>query len=77
MEWISTEDRLPELKVPVLIKEEYVDEIQVAFLVSYSQTVKWQEQSVNHICHGDAYCEFDVLDVTHWMPLPEPPKAKE
>ena len=72
-EWISVEDELPEYMKEVLIKEEYVDEVQIGYLF---RNGSWTEQHENHTCHGDAYCSFDIQGVTHWMPLPEPPTSK-
>lgn len=74
MEWISVKDRLPENGEPVLIKELFEEEIQIA---SYVEDFGWTEQTVNHICNGNAYCEFTVFNVTHWMPLPQSPKDAE
>ena len=69
-EWISIEDRLPENHTPVLIKERWEDDIGIAYLLEH----EWQEQHINHVCTGNATCNFEVPEVTHWMPLPEPPE---
>jgi hypothetical protein len=57
--WISVEDRLPEKLESFLIYDGTV--IAWAFLNSDSRYVDM------------AKCDF-YNNVTHWMPLPEPPK---
>lgn len=63
--WISVKDRLPEIGKSVLIYYPYWggDEIQVAKL-EYDEMM------------FDVCGEFDIRveAVTHWIPLPEPPK---
>ena len=53
-EWVSVDDRLPDVGNIVLI---------------YSETYG--------VCL-DSYSDdtFDYFDVTHWMPLPQPPKGE-
>ena len=53
-EWISVDDRLPDVGNIVLI---------------YSET--------DGVCL-DSYSDdtFDYFDVTHWMPMPQPPKGE-
>lgn len=72
-EWISVEDRLPKIQTPVMVKEDWIDEIQIASLLKDGKT--WWEHSINHICNGDACCDFEIKDITHWMPLPELPNV--
>lgn len=62
MDWISVRDRLPE-------QEEYVavyDAADGCVSVAYTFEGWWRTD-------GDA----DPEQVTHWMPLPEPPKEEE
>lgn len=57
-EWISVEDRLPEFNKKVLV---YIDSKEI--------------HTDEYIDRG--YAEYFVVwhsCVTHWMPLPEPPK---
>ena len=64
-EWISVKDRLPEPWKQVLIYSRY-DFCEVALYIGIPG--KWRV-TWNH----------DMLDadsVTHWMPLPEPPKGE-
>lgn len=70
MEWISVKDKLPQVEDKVLF---YSDGYGIRF--GYRQAtfannpkkprpIKWVVYSSNHY----------RTDVTHWMPLPEPPK---
>ena len=84
--WISVKDRLPEVEDDVLVR---VREIETYgrhnerkktynwFYVGYYDGTDW----LTVYCHGCEYLykvnERDprcVHEVTHWMPLPEPPE---
>lgn len=59
MEWISVKDQLPEGEC---IAIGYQNEVMIGYI---NETVGWIQ------CEND----HEVLThVTHWMPLPEPPK---
>ena len=69
--WISVEERLPEVNTGVLVAVRHMQTGQ--FSVRYDWRIKttergwwWKKTSESNIS--------DLLDVTHWMPLPEPPK---
>ncbi len=71
--WVPVEERLPEEGVPVLINyigtdgEVYADGVAV-----------WTECGCFWWEGSLADCEEDVaVPITHWMPLPEPPKEVE
>lgn len=89
-EWISVKDRLPEEIVPVIIvwtnrrpAPYYADIKDKPFTATgiycngrwwwYSATCKYYLAE-----YGES--EFDAIDdrieITHWMPLPEPPEEK-
>jgi hypothetical protein len=76
MEWISVKDILPENKEMVLVS------IPDSLLVMVNHVVEFSlnEYSGNHIWQTinsshPAYTLYANVDgVTHWMPLPEPPK---
>lgn len=85
-EWISVKDSLPkESKRYIIVKEEdgikYVD---VAFFSKrladrYDFRHRQKRMNVDYERPGwwnfeCDYNEYEVLGVTHWMPLPEPPK---
>lgn len=90
-EWISVKDRLPENIEPVNIvwvnndPETYYSSIKgKAFTgTGYYHNGKWWWYSC--VCE-DYLCEYgnspsdevdDAIEITHWIPLPEPPKEKE
>ena len=67
MEWISVKDRLPELDEPVLVfsKGDYKLSALCKEIPTFEETFK----------AFDYWEDIDELHhVTHWMPLPEPPK---
>ena len=66
-EWISVKDRLPITNVGVLV---YTPRLKNIFEVFYKLDGKWEIFS---------YRGGEILndEVTHWMPLPEPPKEDD
>lgn len=78
MDWISVKDRLPEINVSVLISMIYDD---VSFIAYRTETnwqcvfPEWGEVCGNGYFNGELKEEPESgIKVTHWMPLPEPPK---
>ena len=74
-EWISVKDRLPdedELRVLVVANGRINDVIlQGAYeLAEYLGNGVW-------ILDNTLIAETQDFEVTHWMPLPEPPKGEE
>ena len=65
-EWISVKDRLPENDQWVLCFMK--DKSFGTFRVFQWNYIDWQWNDGNEW--------FDEKDVTHWMPLPEPPKGE-
>lgn len=70
MEWISVNDRLPEDMKEIMFwgrcKDYHKDTPNSAFigvLKDSDNTMTWHSLG------------YEVLNVTHWMPLPEPPKT--
>lgn len=63
-EWISVKDRLPKAKETVLAYEAAFDSMSMAYRLP--NTEEW-------IDTGDYY---PLEAVTHWMPLPKPPKEE-
>lgn len=59
MEWISVNDRLPEPGEDVLVCNHWGD---------IDTDMVWINPD------GKTEFYFDKTNVTHWMPLPEPPK---
>ena len=71
-EWISVKDRLPKLDEEVLvsakdlhIKTNYYE--VWSLFKCHSGELIWVDNS------GDGY---NLTEVTHWMPLPQPPKGE-
>ena len=71
MDWISVKEKLPEAKINKLTSDfEYV--ICVCHW-DYGETdVRAMQYGKNHFIQNGVY--FDEY-VSHWMPLPEPPKT--
>lgn len=68
MEWISVKERLPDEGIAVLCSRSdagiIVGEVNIIYdFFEKTHNAVWNE------CQ-----EFIEIDVTHWMPLPEPPK---
>ena len=73
--WISIKTKVPELDNPVLVKlkthpsllERACEDMAVFYLhkTTVTQQFRWYENATGSLV-------FD--NVTHWMPLPEPPK---
>ena len=61
-DWIKCSERLPEQNRRVLVfSNRYVGGIVIAQLLF--------EGEFSAVCY-----EYPLRDITHWMPLPEPPK---
>lgn len=66
MEWVSVERKLPENGTPVLIAAGH-----------YVTLASWNsdEKRFQFTSREDAAL-ISSNDITHWMPLPEPPKER-
>ena len=74
MEWISIKDRLPEDNQNVLFIEK---DSQVPISGWFDKKETNKHQQWNEHCNCGGYEREDKLyqqEVTHWMPLPSPPK---
>jgi len=73
MEWISVDYKMPKDTEEVLINIEYGDIIQ-----AYYSGTKWYISRDVRDNAKDCYSNnpelITLVEVTHWMPLPKPPK---
>lgn len=67
--WIPVTERLPEIHKEVLVCNEDYGEAELGF----SEVAVWDGN--DWICTWDM--ESRLHFITHWMPLPEPPKEEE
>ena len=70
-EWISVKDRLPEDRGYYLVA--YRDKYNESISVAYDAYVKC---SFGEWWGGEFTHDISKRVVTHWMPLPEPPKGE-
>ncbi len=70
MEWISVKDRLPKNKQRILMYciREFVNDEPI--VIGHYQTGDYE----NFI--STCFVEDEMSDITHWMPLPEPPNQQ-
>jgi hypothetical protein len=73
-QWISVKDRLPEEDVAVLVYGQVLNDPPDVIGVRrrYNGDQDWK-----HTWESEDGFIYREDDVTHWMPLPEPPKEEE
>lgn len=68
-EWISVTDGLPEPNTEVLVYIKYPQPVLVMDRGIYKNgNIK------KLFFNGEGFVPFDYGELSHWMPLPEPPK---
>jgi len=74
--WISVKDRLPPAYDYVLVYAG--NSIPCPIGIARNDETAWQPlDSFIGACFGDVSFEYDSEDITHWMPLPNPPKSND
>lgn len=82
-EWISVKDRLPEESGTYLVNvhQETEDDVGDCVLLAWYQRndLLFVPNSVGWLLLNEFYDLSNTLrdDITHWMPLPEPPKEEK
>lgn len=68
-EWISVKDRLPDFFDEVLVYNSCCDDSGIS--------IAWRKQGNNGGWVWDSRMVYpdDLVGVTHWMPLPNPPEV--
>lgn len=79
--WVSVEERLPEKNGRYLIHETVFNKWKGYMSVcSFSPCYEGVEEHLNGKClwysYDSEYGDYEKMGVTHWMPLPEPPKEE-
>ncbi len=69
-DWISVDERLPENDVCVLVRDSFLPGLDE---VSLSTARLWNGYWIDY--RGDKHVY--AKSVTHWQPLPPPPKQKD
>lgn len=75
--WISVDERLPEDMLPTDYKHKTI-KVLVAIRGKNGITIRTQQRFLDYTFRDDKRTAFWTWrfsggDVTHWMPLPEPP----
>lgn len=68
-EWISVKDGLPE------VPQGY-EQVQVIIWSENGLDVAWYQSNNNEFYDMAGWLGSEINGVTHWMPLPEPPKEE-
>jgi len=71
MNWISTEDKLPEVGEPILALDNRTQTPYLVFLYKDSEYIYW---TFTDRLFADG---LDFCAVTHWIPIPPCPETTE
>lgn len=79
MKWISVKDELPPLNEYVLLFAQDLHHpdrcclcgINPNIFVSIRKAAEWENSYES--AHGNGWIPYEENEITHWMPLPEPP----
>lgn len=83
-EWISVDDRLPDVDFGYFLTVRYYHQdpslksVQQSFYIKDREYARGQRRFYSRKTQGKNSVHFDCAEsgfvVSHWMPLPEPPK---
>lgn len=65
--WISVKDRLPKENGPILMWSGRLEDVPTCAAAGY-ELWNWSTEHTPH--------DYRLFEITHWMPLPEPPEEK-
>ena len=72
MNWISVKDKLPELiENSAGFSSDYV----LVYIITEGHSIAYYTQDGWAYNYGDLMNSSDINNLTHWSPLPEPPKT--
>lgn len=75
--WISVKDRLPEYdKTVLVVNEDGYMHTAVRIKGSIARIDEWQIKFGVCFTDNDVWEEDEQGEITHWRPLPEPPKGE-
>ena len=67
MKWISVTDNLPRINDVVLVYDKHIEDVTTGYISEF----------IGDRCVWIIDCGESISDeVTHWMPLPEPPNEE-
>ena len=73
MNWINVKDQLPPSDWVLLYAEAKEDCVSMPPFIFVGRLGGYD--SDDYCCaHGDGWIPFEDEDITHWMPLPQPPQ---
>lgn len=75
MKWISVEDELPDLGKFVLVCSANHQTVFTATL-EHSQNPYFEDNEEGYFWEGRNLTSLALADISHWMPLPEPPRLE-
>lgn len=73
MEWISVEDRLPEVEEHRYGAESHAVLVANKDGVDCGYLTRFRRDGQMHWVTNDSTVSDEIHGVTHWMPIPEPP----
>ena len=72
-EWISVDERLPDKGGKYIVYREFCNGLSLINIINYDPN--YDGHAMWFLFDGE-WGDCEVNNVTHWMPLPEPPKMK-